>query len=126
MGLFEKINFISHSGLELDFKIECDALDDHDWQTLAHIIGKKYMFGEIVAIPNGGLKLGDELTCYTDSYSDTILIVDDVLTTGNSMEAAYKEIKEESPSAKIKGVVVFARSKPAYWIDPIFQMWEEN
>lgn len=36
MDLFQKVDFISHSGKPLDWKLECDALTDKDWECIAY------------------------------------------------------------------------------------------
>ena len=38
MDLFQSVNFKSHSGLNLTWKIECDALDKEEWQCIARMI----------------------------------------------------------------------------------------
>lgn len=125
-NLFQKYAFTSHAGRPLEYKIECDALTDDDWATLAFMTYKKFRFSSVFGIPRGGLKFAKALHEYTSDGTGNVLIVDDVLTTGGSMEKAriwYKSTKD--PDAEIIGVVAFARNKPADWIHPIFQMWEE-
>lgn len=124
MSLFEKVNFTSHSGKQLDWKIECDALTDEDWECIAYIISKRFKFGRIRGIPNGGLKLASALEKYCDEIAckTVILIVDDVLTTGSSMEEVRnEEIKNIKGVRIIEGIVLFARGKCPDWITPIFQ-----
>ena len=120
--LFQQQDFIGHSGKPLTWKIECDAIQDVEWATLAHMIQEleRRPFGEVVGIPRGGLKLSGYLNEYsTQNPKDPYLIVDDVLTTGGSME----EFKEEHfKDKKTVGWVVFARRKPADWINALFQM----
>ena len=36
--LFQQQDFIGHSGKPLTWKIECDAIQDVEWATIAHII----------------------------------------------------------------------------------------
>ena len=88
MDLFQSINFKSHSGLDLSWKIEMDALSDPDWFTIKRMILELTPpFREAVGIPKGGVKLGDLLNEHaTGKEEDPICIVDDVLTTGESME----------------------------------------
>jgi len=114
--MFRWKKFKAHSGDELLWKIECDALSDEDIACLAHLIAIKFSFSSVVGIPRGGLRLAKALESYASE--GPILIVDDVLTTGNSMN----EYKKKYPGAK--GVVIFARSTTARWIYPIFQLWE--
>jgi orotate phosphoribosyltransferase len=118
MALFENKPFVSHAGINLSFKIECDALDNDDIETLAEIIGKKFSFGRVYGIPTGGLRLASALERFRSS-SGKVLIVDDVLTTGVSMEALRREVGADSV-----GVVIFARGKCPAWIYPIFQLAE--
>lgn len=122
-NLFQKIDFRSHSRQDLSWKIECDALTDEDWKTLAFIAGQKYYFDKVVGIPRGGSKFAKELEQYCDLIrgKNSILIVDDVLTTGSSMEK-YKT-KYETCENFVHGIVVFSRQKQEklpYWISPLF------
>ena len=86
--LFQSIDFKSHSGLELKWKIECDALSDPEWFTISQMIMEiAPPFKEAIGIPRGGTKLGSLLNQYgTGKREDPILLVDDVLTTGESMK----------------------------------------
>lgn len=106
MGLFQLGNFISHSGHRLNWKIECDALTDDDWECIAEIIADRVRFGSVYGIPNGGTKLANILDKYVISGHPTRLVVDDVYTTGASMEDVMKE-------GDI-GFVVFARNRIPY------------
>lgn len=122
MSLFEKKEFVMHSGDVGYFKIECDALTDKDWETIAFIVSQKYEFKFVRGVPQGGLKLMHALFKYRNPDSDVMLIVDDVLTTGKSMEDMEYALSDRFPN--IKGVVIFARTKCPDWIEPVFQMWE--
>lgn len=113
-ALFQTGNFRLHSGEESAFKIECDALTDHDWAALAQIIVTRIPpFGQVEGVPSGGLQLAAELEPY--ATEGPLLIVDDVLTTGISME------KYRGPRPAI-GVVIFARGDCAEWITPLFRL----
>ena len=120
-NLFILQDFISHSGLKLNFKIECDMLMTEDIKTISVIINEKYDFYDVVGIPSGGTRLYNELKKYIKKESKTLLIVDDVLTTGNSMQL---EKEKYNTNLKIQGVVIFARTKCPDWIDPVFQLWD--
>jgi hypothetical protein len=124
-SIFIEKNFTSHAGLDLDFKIECDNLTDEDVKTLAKIISEKYMFFNVIGIPTGGTRLADELKKYSNKESNVLLIVDDVLTTGKSMQNERKKLDYSMivNDLIIKGVVIFARNNCPDWIEPIFQMW---
>ncbi len=117
MNLFQLGTFTS-AGLTLDWKIECDCLQDKDIQTLAKEISNKFKFGKVEGVPTGGLRLAEALKQYSNPESLTLLIVDDVFTTGKSMEA-------HRAGREAIGVVIFNRSaiKPPEWIFPMFSIW---
>ena len=110
--LFVDGEIISHSGLSLPYKIECDALSDSEIATLAAEIARHFVFREVVGVPRGGLRLAAALQRYCSDMGD-LLIVDDVLTTGASME-------ELRPGHIAQGVVIFARGPCPSWITPLF------
>lgn len=122
MILFEKKKWIMHSGTESNFKIECDALTQTDWDTVAYLITEHFSFINVVGIPRGGLALEHSLKKYEGTFGP-LLIVDDVLTTGTSMEE-MRDIYLERYKNNIVGVVLFARGKCPNWITPIFSMNE--
>ena len=41
MNLFIREDFISHAGLPLTWKVECDALGEGDYEALAKIVSEK-------------------------------------------------------------------------------------
>jgi hypothetical protein len=119
MSLFQLGKFTSHSGNELNWKLECDALTDDDWDCLAKMISDRIMFHEVVGIPRGGNKLASALQkyCETEKTHQTYrLVVDDVWTTGTSM---LEVIGEDD-----FGYVVFARQRipPLYPVRALFTM----
>ncbi len=133
MNLFQKVDFISHSGKPLDFKIECDALTDNDWECIAYLISKKFEWCKVFGVPEGGNKLANALMKYSRPPSMTVahkyyLLVDDVFTTGGSMVNERKRLDEEEHiwAEDVKGIVLFARGKCPDWItafapiNPIF------
>ena len=121
--LFQTTDFKSHSGLDLSWKIECDALQDGEWFTLSKMIMEiSPPFSKAVGIPRGGVKLGKLLNLHgTGKREDPICIVDDVLTTGGSMEE-FKRTRQWRNPSKYIGWVVFARTPPPDWINVLFQM----
>jgi orotate phosphoribosyltransferase len=116
MGLFQSGRFTLASGQESIFKIECDALDDDDWHTLATIIAAQlgYRYGEVVGVPRGGLKLASALDRLEHFDAPGRLVVDDVYTTGGSLRKVMQ--------AGDRGFVVFARSAPPSNIGALFRM----
>ena len=121
--LFQSVDFKSHSGLELKWKIECDALSDPEWFTISQMIMEiSVPFKEAIGIPRGGTKLGNLLNQYrTGKKEDPILLVDDVLTTGESMKEFKTKRTWRNPADYI-GWVVFARTKTPKWVTALFQM----
>lgn len=115
--MFELKNFTSHSGLKLDWKIDCDALRLKDWEALANIISKQFKFKTVVGVPTGGLLLQSYLRKYQDKTSDITLIVDDVCTTGHSLEQ-----EKAKHSGKVQGVVIFNRGNCPKWVVPLFDL----
>lgn len=119
MTLFVKQDFISHSGLPLHWKIECDALTGFDLDALALMLAEVLPpFAGVYGVPRGGVRIAHALGRHLSHESRTCLIVDDVLTTGRSME----EAKLSSPYDRVIGAVLFARGPCPEWITPLFQM----
>lgn len=129
-NLFVKKEFRMHSGGIAHYKIECDALTDGDIETLAYIISEKakqmtmgqlegHGIGRVIGVPRGGLRLANALQKYVTAGRGITLIVDDVLTTGKSMEEAKLN---SSAGDDVIGVVIFARSECPSWIFPVFSM----
>jgi len=93
MNLFQLGNFKLHSGAHTNFKIECDALTAEDWDALAFLLIMRIgRFSTVVGVPTGGEQFAKALHSYRTSNIDThsnnpfpVLVVDDVLTTGNSI-----------------------------------------
>ena len=124
MDLFQSVNFKSHSGLNLTWKIEMDALSEQDWFTIKKMIMEiTPPFREAVGIHRGGVKLGDLLNEHaTGKEGDPICIVDDVLTTGGSMEYFLTQYQRNRRPFTAIGWVVFARTQCPPWVTALFQM----
>jgi hypothetical protein len=117
MNLFQYGEITLHSGEESNFKIECDALTDHDWLTIAEMIRPRIpSFGQVLGIPDGGLPLQRIMEGFQSGVeTEPLLIVDDVYTTGASMRDAHFKMASRWKGL-IFGVVVFARA-------PIQEPW---
>ena len=110
--MFVLKEFITHSGLRRPFKIECDNLTYKDWECLAWIVSNMIgSFGSVEGVPRGGLLLANRLKDYITE--GPLLVVDDVFTTGASME-------QQRNKRYAKGAVVFARTTPPDWIRSVF------
>ena len=122
MNIFQQVDFKSHAGLDLRWKIECDGVSKKEWKCLAEMIldYEKRPFQSAIGIPRGGVFLGALLNQYsTQKLDDPYLIVDDVLTTGGSMVDFRKE---HFSGKETFGWVVFARGFPPQWCRSLFQM----
>ena len=114
--MFKWGEFRSHAGLTLPFKIELDGLTDADWDCLARMVADAFAFGHVDGVPTGGLRFATALSRYVEPGDPGLLIADDVLTTGKSME-------RQRAGREAMGVVVFSRTnyEPG-WIFPIFRL----
>lgn len=118
MNLFQSGYYKLHSGQFSDLKIDCDYLTDEDINTIAlQLVRRLPSFGLVEGVPEGGLRLAEAMSKYTDPRTPSqILIVDDVFTTGASME------KHRGFRIDVFGAVIFARNEPPAWITPLFRM----
>lgn len=127
-GLFQRGEFTLASGAKSSWKIECDALTDEDWQTLALMLVEVLPpFGWVEGVPRGGLPLAAALRPHVTS--GPCLIADDVWTTGGSMNR-YADGCAEAVMGWM-GAVVFARgplpTHPLAWpVTALFTMAERH
>jgi len=124
--LFQLGNFVLHSGKQAQWKIECDALTGEDYEALAWIVANewKLKYNGVKEIERGGRPFAEKLRQYQQNWTkgvNTVLIVDDVLTTGRSMDEMYESLRD-AKNIRLMGVVIFARGKCPEWVRPIFQM----
>lgn len=117
MGLIQYGEFVSHSGLPLSWKVDCDALTDDDLEAVAAIVGRKFLFGQVYGIPRGGTRLANALRRFSRSEDYPTLIVDDVLTTGASFREARARFGDD-----VMGFVIVARGRCPDWIWPMFEV----
>jgi len=125
--MFKNGEFTSHAGKKLSWKIECDSLDRNDITTICELIASKFAFKEAYC-PVTNSHFVNDMTRFLNHYHATkncsqILIVDDVLTTGKSMEERRQNlIRQNVLYSHIKGVVLFSRGECPRWITPIFTL----
>jgi hypothetical protein len=144
--LFQLGDFLLSSGKRSNWKLECDSLTDGDIATLANLIRQMIgSFSEVHGVPSGGrggdsppglsggIRLAQALKPHAlgEGNNAPILIVDDVLTTGVSIDKVamkiYEERKHTLPLSKhdlFKGAVLFARGQCPMWVRAVFQMPE--
>lgn len=117
--------FTLNSGLKSDFKLIADQFILAHKDELARLIRRTCgPFSHVKGIPRGGLVLEEVLMGMADrSLRSTLLIVDDVLTTGGSFRRFRERLSESYDH--IMGVAVFARGPCPDWVKSVFQMpWE--
>jgi len=130
MSIFIKKNFKMHSGGIAQYKVECNddnneghGFTDEDLDTLAFIVSQKRIgteqvkISKVYGVPTGGLRLAKAFDPYLKP-GGLELIVDDVLTTGNSMELAKFQSGFKNPV----GLVIVARGPCPNWVKPILTM----
>ena len=110
--LFEYGSFTLHSNSISNWRINCENLTHDDWHNLVQIAIKHLdPFGSVEGIPTGGIQFANAFSPYISKGS--VLIVDDVLTTGASMEIHRN-------NRKAQGIVAFARGPIPFWVTSIF------
>jgi hypothetical protein len=115
-NLFQLATVRLHSGEESCFKIDCDALTDQDLDCVAALLAMRLPpFGKVEGVPRGGLRLAEKMWRYAGT--GPLLIVDDVVTTGASMEA------HRGRRGAI-GAAIFSRGGFPLWVTPLFRMAE--
>lgn len=123
--LFVPKKFLSHSGIPLSWKIECDALSDDELGVLASAayLDLHLTFGKVLGVPTGGERFAEKLRLFESPISKKVLIVDDVLTTGKSMEQEKWQLASKGLHGlhEIEGLVIFARSTPPPWVKALFR-----
>lgn len=127
MSLFQIGDFVLSSGDKSSFKIDCDALTQADLRALALMISKLVgSFSSVEGVPGGGLLLAEALRLHQAAdLNNPHLIVDDVLTTGSSLERAKVfRFGFGRHEGKVIGAVVFARGRCPWWVKSLFQMPE--
>ncbi len=122
---YGKVNL--SSGEESNYKIDCDYLTDDDIEFFARLIAQNIKFKKVWGIPTGGTRLAKALLkyCVIDHHAPCIM-VDDVMTTGNSFEKAKKEFEKSEilRFTDLVGVCIFCRnlSKKPDWVKSIFDV----
>lgn len=128
MNLFRNGLFSLSSGQHSLLKLDLDALSPLDWNTLALLALRlptlQQGFGRVLGVPTGGTPFAKALGPFISK--GPTLLVDDVLTTGRSLETLRARLEDEGKTAL--GLVVFSRGHPPEWVDALFylheQLWE--
>ena len=129
IDLFQYGDFKSHAGLSLRWKIECDGISDKEWECISEMIldYEKRPFFKAIGIPRGGEPLARKLDKYASNNSDdSVLVVDDVYTTGTSFKNYISQIGYDYPYNNFIKWVVFARQATKDNINALFTMPEKR
>lgn len=136
--LFEMGWFASHSGFQLPFKIDCDAWTDESLRGVAKFLKWKFAFDEVLAVPShnpeeaAGPRLARILREeHSPDEGYPPLIVDDVLTTGRSMEEFRETVMRNRPAVQPIGFVLVtraARGAGPDWVWPLLRVedWAQS
>ncbi len=117
--LFESGQFKLHSGRFSDWHVNCDSITSEGWETIARVYSNRLgRFSSVEGVPTGGLPLAQAFSRHATyrPSEDPILIVDDVLSTGASME------EQRAGRANCIGFVAFARGNPPAWVDAMWYL----
>lgn len=114
--LFEIGSFKLSAGDMSSFKINADVLTTKDWDALARMaLTIVPLFGSVVGVPTGGIPFAEALQPYVSNVSK-VLVVDDVLTTGNSIRSMAKDYFDPIL------LVAFSRAWSPYGVHAIFTL----
>lgn len=107
--------FVSRAGLNLPFKFEADAISPASWENLAKAAAPRLPpFGPAVGVPRGGLILAQCMRKYADPDCGTVLLCEDIWTTGGSWvktATAYVGKDNVYDAARVIGLVLLARGR---------------
>ena len=121
-SLFQFGTFDLASGQASDWKIECDNLTQTDWAVLAHLAAQRLAaFNAVVAVPTGGKPFAIALMEHRTEEATSLLICDDVLTTGGSMERKREQVRKLT-DRPVFGVCAFARGPCPNWVIPVWSL----
>lgn len=143
MSIFQHGLFTLHSGDHSFWRIDLDELTNTEVGILAALISERVKPFHRVVAPSSHYgsvvpRLRNLLVSYQEDPRNKdvwrILVIDDVLTTGHSMEMAARKAREETPTdlkgllqgrtVDVVGAVIFARGQCPDWITPVFQLSE--
>lgn len=127
-ALFQRGNFTLASGAQSLWKVECDALTGEDWATIALMLRDRLPdFDHVLGVPRGGIPLAKALDRHTIEGAERLLVVDDVWTTGGSMDrylATLADMGAWLPGVdSIAKAVAFARGPVP---DDVVALWQLN
>ncbi len=124
--LIHQGDFTLNSGAKSSWKLIADQFIEDNLAGLVELICiLAGPFSRVEGIPRGGTRLAEALAPYCTIENTGHVILDDVLTTGGSMQRAMSAaMKVGRASRSLRGVVVFARGPLPPGVAAIFSMPE--
>lgn len=133
MSIFQRGTFILNSSNVSRWKLELDDATDEEIATFAYMAidtCRVPCFGSIVPVPKGksaskvdnAKRIADAMQRYVIPDVRTTLIVDDVFTTGGSINQCREGYAAQHPGIYVSGFVIFARSPTFGWVNALFTM----
>lgn len=118
MPLFDVGDFTLSSGAPSAWLIDVDALTDTDLAAAADWLSTYLTsFDHVEAVPRGGMRFASHLAQHAAPGARRTLIVDDVFTTGASLE------RHRNGRGRCIGAVLFARGKMSPDFDWVTALW---
>lgn len=113
--MFSWGEFVSASGVELPYKIDCDQLKQKDLQcVVSTLLPLLEPFGKCVSVSTGGLKLAKIFNKHSTPDSSMLLVVDSVWVSGQSMRDVVESELRDTRWTDWQGAVIFARGRPHF------------
>jgi len=111
-----------NAGKRSCYKLVCDQFIADNVEALAWMLRQLAgPYGSVAGIPRGGLSLAAAMEKYRDrSLERTLLLVDDVITTGGSLNRERERLAGQYDH--IIGVAVFSRGPLPSWVSAMFEM----
>lgn len=108
-GWLQLADITLHSGRRSSFKVEADDLTDDEVAAACALLAKAVPpFGAVSGVPTGGTRIEEAMRSYVTR--GPLLIVDDVWTTGGSVQAHMDRLASEGVPGYPRNVgVLFAR-----------------
>lgn len=129
MPLFQSGDFLLHSGQHSAWKLECEAITLDEMKVIAKLLAERLpAFSRTVSVSedsnNPATILRGCLAQYAEETNKTLIVVDDVFTTGSTMSSARRKLQESYVYSQynIMGAVIFAREPIFDWIIPLFTL----
>lgn len=123
-GLFSIGDFTLASGEQSNWKIDCDFLNFDEWKALAVMLVERLPgpFFDVMGVPTGGELFAKALLPYVDDQAEHLLVVDDVWTTGGSMQRFIDVHVQRTRTWPLYRAVAFARNPTPPGVVALFTM----